>query len=50
MKKFQLDWALQRIKYLSGATNTGAALNYALKEGFQVITIINENLNKIKNF
>lgn len=32
---FQLDWAIQRVTYLSGATNTGAALRFTLMEGFQ---------------
>ncbi|VDK46136.1 unnamed protein product [Anisakis simplex] len=31
----QIEWAVQRIKYLSGATNTGAALKFALEEGFK---------------
>ncbi|CAD5221264.1 unnamed protein product [Bursaphelenchus xylophilus] len=31
----QLDWAIQRIKYQSGATNTGKALQLALENGFQ---------------
>lgn len=32
---FKLEWALQRIKFLSGATNTGQALQFALDTGFQ---------------
>uniref|UniRef100_A0A0N5AFP9 ZP domain-containing protein n=1 Tax=Syphacia muris TaxID=451379 RepID=A0A0N5AFP9_9BILA len=31
----EIEWAIQRIKYLSGATNTGAALKFALDEGFK---------------
>ncbi|KAK6101333.1 von Willebrand factor type A domain family protein [Brugia pahangi] len=31
----QMEWAIQQIKYLSGATNTGAALKFALERGFQ---------------
>ncbi|KAM3723953.1 Cuticlin-6 [Dirofilaria immitis] len=31
----QMEWAIHRIKYLSGATNTGTALKYALERGFQ---------------
>ncbi|KAL3089759.1 hypothetical protein niasHT_025249 [Heterodera trifolii] len=31
----QLEWAIQRIRYLGGATNTGKALNFALQNGFQ---------------
>ncbi|KAI6214831.1 hypothetical protein M3Y94_00314700 [Aphelenchoides besseyi] len=31
----QLDWAIQRIHYQSGATNTGQALQLALENGFQ---------------
>uniref|UniRef100_A0AC34GTU8 Uncharacterized protein n=1 Tax=Panagrolaimus sp. ES5 TaxID=591445 RepID=A0AC34GTU8_9BILA len=31
----QLEWAIQRIKYQSGATNTGNALQFALENGFQ---------------
>ena len=29
----QLDSAIQRIKYLGGATNTGQALHFALESG-----------------
>ncbi|KAK0414459.1 hypothetical protein QR680_011439 [Steinernema hermaphroditum] len=31
----QFEWAARRIKYLSGATNTGQALQHALELGFQ---------------
>uniref|UniRef100_A0A183CA49 ZP domain-containing protein n=1 Tax=Globodera pallida TaxID=36090 RepID=A0A183CA49_GLOPA len=31
----QLEWAIQRVRYLGGATNTGQALNFALENGFQ---------------
>lgn len=31
---FQLEWAIQRINFLSGATNTGLALKLALERGF----------------
>lgn len=31
-----MEWAIHRIKYLSGATNTGAALRFTLERGFQV--------------
>ncbi|KAL4002319.1 von Willebrand factor type A domain family protein [Acanthocheilonema viteae] len=31
----QMEWAIHRIKYLSGATNTGAALKFTLERGFQ---------------
>uniref|UniRef100_A0A915EI39 VWFA domain-containing protein n=1 Tax=Ditylenchus dipsaci TaxID=166011 RepID=A0A915EI39_9BILA len=31
----QLESAIRRIKYLSGATNTGQALHFALENGFQ---------------
>ncbi|OZC11433.1 zona pellucida-like domain protein [Onchocerca flexuosa] len=30
-----MKWAINRIKYLSGATNTGAALKFVLERGFQ---------------
>ncbi|VDM91988.1 unnamed protein product [Onchocerca ochengi] len=30
-----MEWAINRIKYLSGATNTGAALKFVLERGFQ---------------
>uniref|UniRef100_A0A915PXJ4 ZP domain-containing protein n=1 Tax=Setaria digitata TaxID=48799 RepID=A0A915PXJ4_9BILA len=30
-----MEWAIQRIKYLSGATNTGAALRFVLERVFQ---------------
>jgi len=30
-----MEWALQRIKFLGGATNTGQALQFALDNGFQ---------------
>lgn len=32
---FKLDFGIRRIKYLSGATNTGKALEFALENGFQ---------------
>ncbi|KAL6727674.1 hypothetical protein Aduo_009529 [Ancylostoma duodenale] len=31
----QLEWAIQRINFLSGATNTGLALKLALERGFE---------------
>ncbi|KAK6740781.1 hypothetical protein RB195_008932 [Necator americanus] len=31
----QLEWAIQRINFLSGATNTGLALKLALQRGFE---------------
>lgn len=31
----QLEWAIQRVNFLSGATNTGAALRFALSKGFE---------------
>ena len=31
----QLDWAIQRIRYQNGATNTGQALQFVLESGFQ---------------
>uniref|UniRef100_A0A0R3RM22 VWFA domain-containing protein n=1 Tax=Elaeophora elaphi TaxID=1147741 RepID=A0A0R3RM22_9BILA len=30
-----MEWAIHRIKYLSGATNTGAALKFTLERSFQ---------------
>ncbi|KAK6036292.1 von Willebrand factor type A domain protein [Cooperia oncophora] len=33
-KKYRLEWAIQRINFLSGATNTGQALKLALDRGF----------------
>ncbi|VDN05921.1 unnamed protein product, partial [Thelazia callipaeda] len=31
----QMEWAIRRIKYLSGATNTGSALEFILQQGFK---------------
>ncbi|PAV62263.1 hypothetical protein WR25_09367 [Diploscapter pachys] len=31
----QLEWAIQRINYMSGATNTGKSLKLAIEKGFQ---------------
>ncbi|CAD6190362.1 unnamed protein product [Caenorhabditis auriculariae] len=31
----QLEWAIQRVEYLSGATNTGKALRFTLEKGLQ---------------
>ena len=35
ISKFQLEWAIQRINYMSGATNTGKSLKLAIEKGFQ---------------
>ena len=35
LSKFQLEWAIQRINYMSGATNTGKSLELAIEKGFK---------------